>query len=158
MFVVMGLCFSRPTWLAWGFVPLLPLVRWSGLAVGVIDIGLLAWTLHSLGKNLTDTVGTRSDSTLVTHGPYRYIRHPFYTTAFLMMLSVTLLTGCWLLGVVGLAAMALLAIRTPIEEGKLIERFGDAYRKYVARTPRYLPSLFRTPRNLNRATTTKEQD
>jgi protein-S-isoprenylcysteine O-methyltransferase Ste14 len=151
MFVVMGLCFARPAWLAWAFAPLPPGVRWSGLAVGVIDLGLLTWTLHTLGTNLTDTVGTRSDHTLVTRGPYRYIRHPFYTTAFLMMLAMTLLTGCWLLGVVGLAALALLVIRTPIEEAKLIERFGDGYRSYAMRTPRYLPSFSRTTSKPERA-------
>jgi len=30
-----------------------------------------------LGKNLTDTVVTRKEHTLVTSGPYRWVRHPF---------------------------------------------------------------------------------
>ena len=39
---------------------------------------LLIWTLRSLGPNLTDTVVTRQAHTLVTRGPYRWVRHPFY--------------------------------------------------------------------------------
>jgi protein-S-isoprenylcysteine O-methyltransferase Ste14 len=38
---------------------------------------------------------------------------------------------------------ALLVIRTPIEEAKLIEKFGDEYRAYVRRTGRFLPRLAR---------------
>ena len=56
------------------------------------------WTLSSLGTNLTDTVVTRAEATLVTHGPYRWVRHPYYVTAALLMGSVTLLTANWLIG------------------------------------------------------------
>ncbi len=33
-------------------------------------------------------------------------------------------------------------MRTPLEEQKLIEAFGDEYRAYMQRTGRYLPKLF----------------
>jgi protein-S-isoprenylcysteine O-methyltransferase Ste14 len=38
-----------------------------------------------------------------------------------------------------LAWFAAIGMRTPIEEAKLIERFGDEYRSYMRRTGRYLP-------------------
>jgi protein-S-isoprenylcysteine O-methyltransferase Ste14 len=99
------------------------------------------WTLSSLGKNLTDTVVARAEAKLVTHGPYRWVRHPFYVTAVLLMASVTLLTANWLIGVSSLVVLALLAIRTPKEEQMLIERFGQEYRDYMARTGRFVPWL-----------------
>jgi protein-S-isoprenylcysteine O-methyltransferase Ste14 len=34
-----------------------------------------------------------------------------------------------------------LAIRTPREEQKLVERFGDEYRDYMRRTARYIPGV-----------------
>jgi protein-S-isoprenylcysteine O-methyltransferase Ste14 len=101
------------------------------------------WTLSTLGRNLTDTVVTRATATLVTHGPYRWVRHPFYVTAGLLMLSVTLLTANWMIGVSSLLVMALLAIRTPKEEQMLIERFGDEYRRYMAMTGRFVPRIQR---------------
>lgn len=89
------------------------------------------WTLSSLGKNLTDTVVTRAEATLVTYGPYRWVRHPFYVTAGLLMASVTLLAANWLIGVSSLLVLVLLAVRTP-EEQLLIDRFGQQYRDYIA--------------------------
>jgi len=44
----------------------------------VLGGGLLIWTLRTLGANLTDTVITRKEHTLVTSGPYRWVPHPFY--------------------------------------------------------------------------------
>jgi protein-S-isoprenylcysteine O-methyltransferase Ste14 len=46
-------------------------VRWFGVMWESGCSGLMYWTLSSLGKNLTDTVVTRAEATLVTHGPYR---------------------------------------------------------------------------------------
>ena len=62
---------------------------------------LLFWTFHSLGKNLTDTVVTRREHTLVTHGPYRWVRHPFYDVVLLWGLSMSLLTANWLMALLG---------------------------------------------------------
>jgi protein-S-isoprenylcysteine O-methyltransferase Ste14 len=99
------------------------------------------WTLASLGKNLTDTVVTRAEATLVTHGPYRYVRHPFYATAALLMASVTMLSANWLIGASSIIVLALLAIRTPKEEQMLIDKFGDDYRRYMRMTGRFFPRI-----------------
>ena len=101
------------------------------------------WTLSSLGKNLTDTVVTRKEATLVTVGPYRWVRHPFYVTAALLMFSVTILTANWLIGLTSVIVLVLLAVRTPKEEAMLIERFGDQYRDYMTKTGRFIPRLSR---------------
>jgi protein-S-isoprenylcysteine O-methyltransferase Ste14 len=95
----------------------------------------------SLGRNITDTVAIRKEHTLVTHGPYRWIRHPLYSFGFLLFVGFTLLTANWFIGLTGVCALTLLALRTPIEEAKLIEQFGDAYREYMKRTGRFLPRL-----------------
>jgi protein-S-isoprenylcysteine O-methyltransferase Ste14 len=34
-----------------------------------------------------------------------------------------------------------ISMRTPLEEGRLIEYFGDEYRDYMQHTGRYLPRL-----------------
>lgn len=125
----------------WASVPLPPSVRWVGVAIGVSCSALMYWTLSSLGKNLTDTVVTRKQATLVTNGPYRWVRHPFYVTAALLMGSVTILTANWLIGLMSLIVLTMLAIRTPKEEQMLIERFGEQYRDYMARTGRFFPRI-----------------
>lgn len=77
----------------------------------------------------------------MTHGPYRWVRHPFYVTAAVLMASVTLLSANWLIGVSSFVVMALLIARTPNEERELIEKFGDEYRKYIATTGRFIPRI-----------------
>jgi len=99
--------------------------------------------MSSLGKNLTDTVVTRAGATLVTHGPYRWVRHPFYVTAAILIFSVTLLTANWLIGLSGLTVMVLLVVRTAKEEQMLTDRFGEEYRQYISKTGRFFPRLSR---------------
>jgi protein-S-isoprenylcysteine O-methyltransferase Ste14 len=115
--------------------------RWAGAAVGVIAIGLLYWTLNSLGKNLTDTVVTRKEHTLVTSGPYHWVRHPFYDALLLLVISSSLIAANWFILLAGATTFLFLAIRTRIEERKLVERFGDQYLNYMARTNRFIPRL-----------------
>lgn len=128
----------------WARLPLPAWLRWCGAVGGALCALLMYWTLSSLGKNLTDTVVTRANATLVTHGPYRYVRHPFYVTAALIMSSVALLAANWFIAVSALAVLVLLALRTPKEEQRLIDRFGDDYRNYMAATGRFFPR-FRRP-------------
>lgn len=132
-----------PTYFQWAAMPAPNWLRWLGLGVGAFGPLLMYWTMSSLGKNLTDTVVTRAGATLVTHGPYRFVRHPFYVTAAILILSVTLLTANWLIGLSGMAVMALLVIRTAKEEQMLIDRFGEQYRRYMRMTGRFFPRLFR---------------
>jgi protein-S-isoprenylcysteine O-methyltransferase Ste14 len=100
---------------------------------------LLFWVFHSLGRNLTDTVVTRREHTLVTHGPYRWVRHPFYGVGFLGLLAASLITANWFIALTGAVVIALLVYRTRTEEAKLIERFGDEYRAYRDRTGAFFP-------------------
>lgn len=60
-----------PTSVEWASLPIPAGVWWAGVVAGGGGPLLLYWTLSSLGKNLTDTVVTRAQATLVTHGPYR---------------------------------------------------------------------------------------
>jgi protein-S-isoprenylcysteine O-methyltransferase Ste14 len=102
---------------------------------------LLTWTLHSLGKNLTDTVVTREAHTLVTTGPYRWVRHPFYVSVLFLVASCALLAANGFIFGCGLTVFLMMALRTRIEERKLVDRFGDEYRRYVERTGAFFPRV-----------------
>lgn len=128
-----------PSYMAWSSVPLPVWMRWTGVGVCVIAGGLLAWTLCRLGRNLTDTVVTRRQHTLVTRGPYRFVRHPFYDAAALFVAGIALLAANWFLLLVGAFVIALLVRRTQTEEANLLARFGAPYQAYLDRTGRFLP-------------------
>jgi protein-S-isoprenylcysteine O-methyltransferase Ste14 len=130
-----------PEWMAWASMPVPLGLRYLGTGLFVVSCALLLWTFQSLGKNLTDTVVTREEHTLVAHGPYRWIRHPLYTTVALMTSGISLMAANWLLLAVGPVVFALLVIRTRTEEANLIARFGDGYRTYMERTGRFLPRI-----------------
>jgi protein-S-isoprenylcysteine O-methyltransferase Ste14 len=109
--------------------------------LGAVAGGPLTWALHSLGRNLTDTVVTRKAHTLGTSGPYRWVRHPFYNSVALCILPNSLAMANWFLFVTGGLLLALIAVRTRTEEEKLLARFGEAYWAYMQRTGRFLPRL-----------------
>lgn len=128
-----------PASVVWASFPLPAWFRWLGIVTGMLCSFLMYWTLSSLGKNLTDTVITRAEATLVTNGPYRWVRHPFYLTTALLMASVTVLAANWFIGASSVFVMTLLTLRTPKEEQMLIRRFGQQYRDYMATTGRFFP-------------------
>ncbi len=133
----------EPSWMAWASLRLPNLARWIGVVFGVGAGGLLIWAFHSLGHNLTDTVVTRRSATLVTHGPYRWVRHPFYLATGMAVIALALVTANGFLAIIGTAAFLVLVARTSIEESKLIDRFGHDYEQYMRRTGRFLPRIRR---------------
>ena len=131
----------NPSWMAWSSAPFPVWLRWAGVVMWLASGGLLFWTLRHLGGNLTDTVVTRKEHTLVTHGPYRWVRNPFYDSAALLVLANALAAANWFLLLTGGVVFVLLVVRTRIEEEKLLARFGQGYRDYMDRTGRFLPRL-----------------
>ena len=130
-----------PAYMAWAAVPLPVWLRWTGVGLALIAGSLLVWMFRTLGRNLTDTLVTRKQHTLVTTGPYRWVRHPMYASAALAIVGNSLVAANWYLFVVGCLALLLLVIRTRKEEQNLIAKFGDDYRNYMQRTGRFVPRL-----------------
>lgn len=131
----------NPACMAWAAVSLPVGLRWTGVGLALIAGLVVVWMFRTLGRNLTDTVVTRKHHTLVTNGPYRWVRHPLYTSAALIMPASTLVAANWFFFAAGGVVFLLLAIRTRKEEANLIARFGDDYRNYMQRTGRFVPRL-----------------
>lgn len=92
-------------------------------------------------RNFNIHPGIKPNASLVTQGPYKYIRHPMYTSLFIMMLGITLYNS-HLLNFLGLAALILVLIaKSRIEENLLRERF-PAYTDYMATTKKFIPFIF----------------
>ncbi len=133
----------NPAWMQWSSLSLPTWLRWMGVGLGVPAAVLIIAVFRTLGTNLTDTVVTRSQHSLVTTGPYRWVRHPFYVSFALAVTANALVTANWFLALTGLIAFTLIVIRTKTEEEKLIERFGDQYTAYMKNTGRFLPRFTR---------------
>jgi len=135
----------NPAWMAWAHLDLPAWVRWTGAVIMAVCLPLIYWIFSSLGNNVTPTVAVRREHSLVMHGPYRWVRHPLYTVGFLAFIGFSLLSAIWFTAAMLVLGFSVLAMRTPLEEKRLVERFGDEYREYMRRTGRYLPRL-RGPR------------
>lgn len=125
----------------WSGVRLPAPLRWTRAGLGVASLSGSWWVFRSIDKNITPTVATREDHDLVTTGPFRWVRHPLYTSGTVFFASLSLLAANWFMGLAGLSAFVMLLVRLPKEEQELIERFGDEYRDYMKRTGRFLPKL-----------------
>jgi protein-S-isoprenylcysteine O-methyltransferase Ste14 len=79
---------------------------------------------------------------VVTTGPYAYVRHPLYAGALLILLGVPPLLGSWW-GLLGAAALIMLiGLRTVLEERTLSAEL-DGYTDYAARVRyRLVPHLW----------------
>lgn len=100
----------------------LPLL-WSGAL-------LRAFSYRALGRHYTVTVFVREDHSLVTSGPYRWLRHPLHLGFNLEMLGLALVVpGTLSLGLAGLGLLVLF-LRNRIEERALVEGLGENYRRY----------------------------
>lgn len=132
----------RPAWVDWARFPSPVMARWSGVVIGIIAIPLVVWVMTSIGSNVSETVLTKPQHALITHGPYECVRHPLYGTGLLLLVSATLIASSWLIGALTIiAAIAIRYVVIPAEEAALIKRFGDDYIQYMDRSERLLPRL-----------------
>jgi len=131
-----------PSWVVIFSIPLPDSFRIVMVAVAVLGMCFIMWALRSLGKNWAPSLsGVRKDTFLVTTGPYGVVRHPIYLGAFIFLAAQAFLAANLLTLLPTLILVVLLYVQLPDEENMLIDRFGEEYREYMKRTPRFIPSL-----------------
>jgi len=141
-FIAMIAYVINPPWLAWAALPFPTWVRWVGIGLALAGFGLLQWAQNTLGKSWSDTPRMMKEQSLITSGPYRWVRHPIYTTFLLILGSTLFISSNWLIGFAWLG-MTLLEIvsRIGFEEALMLEYFGNQYLEYMQRTGRLLPKI-----------------
>ena len=71
-------------------------------------------------------------------GLYRYSRHPMYGTYFLVFLGTSIATASWLFGLFLILFTVGTVAFVDFEEKGCLEQYGDIYREYRDRTPRWI--------------------
>lgn len=129
---------------AWAWLPNTPvpaparMVASMVLAPVATVFGWLA--VRHLGKQLRILAALYPDHELVRTGPYAVVRHPVYTSLFLMMLATGLLFARWPMLLLAIALYITgTEIRIHAEEGLLRARFGAEFDEYRRKVPAYLP-------------------
>ena len=74
----------------------------------------------------------------ITKGAYRYSRHPMYISILLIYLSVTIASASWIFLLASVIWLVLLWLTMGDEENYCSRKYGDTYREYMNRTPRWI--------------------
>jgi protein-S-isoprenylcysteine O-methyltransferase Ste14 len=125
---------SLPGPVVWLVVGLI--IAWAGML-------LRLWAVLTLGRFFTTTVVVRPGQTVVSSGPYGFVRHPAYLGLLILLLGFGLTLGdlAAALAIVVLPTMGLLW-RIRVEEVALRAGLGDSYLEYCKGRARLIPGIW----------------
>jgi len=128
-------------WLNWSS-PIDAALQGAGLGLWAAGMTVLVWAARVLRRYM-DVNGVTEDHELVASGPYRYVRHPVYSSFTAIAAGLGLVFRSYLLAAVAAVWLAA-GMWWAAEEETLLaspDALGDAYRTYSERTGRFLPTL-----------------
>ena len=125
-----------------GSLYLLSVQNTVGLILIVIGFTILLAAHLTLRWFHSSTLVIREDHQLITHGIYRFTRHPIYLGVILVTIGVPVYASS-LYGLLIMSALIPVFLnRIRIEERMLTDEFGDAYRTYKEATSKLVPFIY----------------
>lgn len=104
-------------------------------------IGLMIWARLTFGLRSFHLTANTTKGQLVTHGPYRWLRHPIYASIiYFSWTSLISFPNLWTAGAIVFITGGLL-LRMILEEKSLMENYTE-YAAYSKRTKRLIPFIF----------------
>jgi len=111
----------------------------AGAALFAISIALGIWTLTvNRPGNFNVIPEPKEDGTLVTQGPYQWIRHPMYTSLLLFAAGCAVVIDGWWAWYTWGALLVILWFKSEVEEHLLIKHFPH-YAAYRQQSKRFVP-------------------
>jgi protein-S-isoprenylcysteine O-methyltransferase Ste14 len=115
---------------------------WAGRQATVLSVLLVITGLVlagagviALGRDLVPWVAPREGATLRTDGVYRLTRNPIYVGLLIATAGWVIWRARIELVVVWVLLVVVLVVKAHLEQHRLLDRFGAAYREYADRTP-----------------------
>ncbi len=114
------------------FLPLKTGTAWlyAGLPVFVLCLVMTLITTLNFAATPVDEP--------VTRGIYRISRNPIYLSGSLLYIGIGIACTSWIFLLCGVLWIVLLGRVVPTEERYCLEKYGDTYRKYMDKTPRWI--------------------
>lgn len=116
-------------------------LRWIAAVGAVASLLLTSVCWSRMGVHWRMAVSVKGEDELITDGPFRYVRHPIYALSMLLMICSAIIVPTVPMLAVAVAHLVLTHIKARNEERHLITVHGEAYRRYLARTGRFLPRI-----------------
>jgi protein-S-isoprenylcysteine O-methyltransferase Ste14 len=111
----------------------------AGGALALVGLALFILSVREFSRAGTSVVPGEPSTVLLNSGPYRYTRNPIYISFVIFYFGLAImLTSAWMLLLLIPVLIVLQRGVIEREEAYLQSKFGDAYRKYQARVPRWL--------------------
>jgi protein-S-isoprenylcysteine O-methyltransferase Ste14 len=117
-------------------------LRWIGWMLGALGLGLIFRSGLALGRFYSREVTLQEGHRLITHGPYRIIRHPRYLGIFIMGAGLALLFRSWIGLALTALAMAIVLFRIHDEEALMHREFGAAWEAYCRISHKLIPYIW----------------
>jgi len=114
------------------FLPLQLGTIWLYCGLLIYLFGMIFATVAALN------FATSAKNKPVTEGLYRVSRNPMYVGLLLMQIGLGVACTSWLYLLLTAVLMIVLNAVLPSEERYCLDRYGDAYREYTNRTPRWI--------------------
>jgi len=114
------------------FLPMKFGTAWFYVGLPITLIGMVAYTIV-----LVNWATTPLDNQ-VSRGLYRYSRHPMYVSMFVFLLGLGIVTASWVLLLLFIIFVVGCVVFVNVEEQSCLDKYGDAYREYMDRTPRWI--------------------
>jgi protein-S-isoprenylcysteine O-methyltransferase Ste14 len=137
LFVTFGKLISQPKRLF-----SLPVQSIAGLALIVFGFVLIFVGHFTLWRFYSSLLVIKTDHKLITHGVYRFVRHPIYLGTIMACIGFPVYTTSLLGAVIMSLMIPVFLIRIRMEEKLLIDEFGDAYRNYKETTNKLIPFIY----------------
>ena len=118
-------------------------LRMAGVVVIWLGLALRVWAIAALGSDFRTTVEVEPGQTVVSSGPYRWVRHPSYAGLLLIVAGFGAALGNWLsLAVCVILPLPAILWRVHVEEAELNHVLGEAYRAYQSDRARLIPRIW----------------
>lgn len=115
----------------------------AGMVLLLVGTAFRLYAINVLGKYFSSTVQIKEEHQIITAGPYRYLRHPSYTGAYVAMLgSAIFLHSIIGILVFGIGMLFVYHLRIKTEERTLTNQFGVLYKLYASRTYKMFPLVW----------------
>lgn len=113
------------------------------LVIALAGLLFRAWAVMELGAYFTWHVKFQEGQNVITSGPYRWVRHPSYTGAWLLYVFLLLFIHAWLAAILmGILLFLAFTRRIKQEETVLINQLGDEYLEYAKHVKRLIPYIY----------------
>ncbi|MBI5408543.1 MAG: isoprenylcysteine carboxylmethyltransferase family protein [Nitrospirae bacterium] len=119
------------------------IIRAAGVILLAAGTGLHVWTgklLSLRGLIGLPEVYENMHGRFVAAGAFSIVRHPTYLAHTMMFTGVFFATGVISVGVITVVDFSVVnLIIIPLEERELLNRFGEEYRDYRSKVPKFFP-------------------